>query len=133
MFQGFLAFLAVLQVPMHQVNTVTLLSFMKYLVQNGFSSSNVANDILAVKSMCAAYGQSVQTYIHTLEEILLATYQFSQPHVSADLYLLCFSILRLSNIFPHSSIQYDISRHLARGDIIQSGCYSSKMVKNHPE
>ena len=44
-------------------------------------------------------------------------FQFSQVFIA--LYLLCFYFfLRLSNIVPHAFAGFDISRHLARGDVI---------------
>ena len=53
--------------------------------------------------------------------ILETTAQLENPQFFTKLYLLAFvSFLRLSNMVSHSFSSFDISRHLARGDIIFS-------------
>ena len=45
--------------------------------------------------------------------------KYGQPHHFRPLYLLCFfSFLRLSNILPHTTSSFDVTRQLARGDFI---------------
>ena len=54
-----------------------------------------------------------------LRYIVLQCQKFEFSHIFAALYLLVFySFLRLSNIVPHSFMGFDLSRHLARGDVI---------------
>ena len=54
--QDFLTFLVFWKLPVNQVNTSTLLGYMKYLVHNGYSHMNIANNISAIKSMSVVYG-----------------------------------------------------------------------------
>ena len=54
-----------------------------------------------------------------LNQIITTCHQLENPLVFTAIYLLAFfSFLRLSNIVPHSTSTYDVSRHLACGDII---------------
>ena len=57
--------------------------------------------------------------INMLRDIVIQSQKFEFSHIFAALYLLAFySFLCLSNIVPHSFMGFDLSRHLARGDII---------------
>ena len=57
--------------------------------------------------------------IEMLQAIVIQSQKFESPQVFTALYLLAFySFLRLSNIVPHAFTGFDISRHLARGDVI---------------
>ena len=57
----------------------------------------------------------------TILNILEVTAKLEAPQVFTSLYLLAFfSFLRLSTMVPHSFKNFDVSRHLARGDIIFS-------------
>ena len=63
-------------------------------------------------------------------DILETTAQLEDPQVFTALYLLAFfSFLRLSNMVPHSFTSFDLSRHLARGDIIFSHDMAVVLVK----
>ena len=54
-----------------------------------------------------------------LNQIILACQQLQNNLVFSAIYRLdFFSFLRLSNNVPHSTSTLDVSRHLARGDII---------------
>ena len=55
MYQDFLVFW---NLCVNQVNT-TLLAYMEYLVHNGYSHMNIANNISAIKSMSVMYGLNV--------------------------------------------------------------------------
>ena len=48
---------------MHQVNSSTMLSYMEYMVQIGYSHMNVANNVAAIKSMSLVYGQDVSKFL----------------------------------------------------------------------
>ena len=52
-------------------------------------------------------------------DTLETTAQLENPQVFNSIYLLAFfSVLRLSKMLPHSFASFDLSRHLARGDIL---------------
>ena len=60
--------------------------------------------------------------IQNLHSLLLYCDTAPYSVIFKALYLTCFfSLLRLSNILPHSLVTFDNTRHLARGDFIQSG------------
>ena len=65
--------------------------------------------------------------IDMLQNIVALCDQKQFPPAFKALYLFCFfSFMRLSNILPHSAAQFDLTRHLTRGDVIfgQQGCHS---------
>ena len=65
-----------------------------------------------------------------LQQVISSCQQLENPSVFATIYLLAiFSFLRLSNIVPHSMSAFDVSRHLARGDIIFSQDLAIIIVK----
>ena len=54
-----------------------------------------------------------------LTQIDLTSQQLEHPLAFSAIYLLAFSsLLRLSNIIPYSTSTFDVSRHLARADVI---------------
>ena len=60
--------------------------------------------------------------IQNLHSLLLYCDTAPYSVIFKALYLTCFfSLLRLSNILPHSLVTFYNTRHLARGDFIQSG------------
>ena len=146
MFRDFLSFLVFIGLQLHQVNSNTMLSYMEYMVQMGYSHMNVSNNVAAIKSMSLVYGQDVSKFldnrislfiksiknnvqfspvvkslidVEVLSEILQETQTFPHPAIYQPLYLFCFfSFLRISNILPHTIASFDMSRHLARGDVI---------------
>ena len=62
--------------------------------------------------------------------ILEATAKLEAPQVFTSFCLLAFlSFLRLSNMVPHTFKNFDVSRHLARGDIIFSHDMAIILVK----
>ena len=149
MFKDFLAFLNCISTPVQQISVSTVLSFMEYLVQAGFSASNITNYVTALRSMYILFAcdttpfkdNRIQMFIKAItinrplqpilyllvDETLLARIvevccELQYPVVFRALYLLCFffSFLRLSNILPHSLTGFDSSRLLCRADIIFS-------------
>ena len=53
------------------------------------------------------------------DDIMIKCQKFEFPHIFTALYLLAFfQFLQLSNIVPHAFQVFDLSRHLARGDLI---------------
>ena len=146
MFSQFIAFLETENLTLLQVNTVTLLSFMEFCYQSGLSQANISNHMSAIRAMFIVHGlntapfkdQRLSLYIKSLKinaeftptlsklisiEILQKIVEICStlPHpvVYKALHLFCFFFfMRLSNILQHSSAQFDIARHLIRGDII---------------
>ena len=65
-----------------------------------------------------------------LLNIVTVASQLQSPEVFQALYLLCyFSFLRLSNILPHATAGFDVTRHLCVGDIIFSFTGATIVVK----
>ena len=146
MFSDYMAFLVVSGLPPAQVDVHILLAFLEYLYQNNCTVSNIANYLAAIRALSIIYDlptecfkhQKIQFFIrslklnrpltlkshsaldeHMLHQVIMACHQLQNPLVFSAIYLLAFfSFLRLSNIVPHSTSKFDVSRHLARGDII---------------
>ena len=57
MYQDFLSILVFLGFLLHQVNSSKLLSYMEYMAQNGYAHTNIANNMVVVKSMSLVYSQ----------------------------------------------------------------------------
>ena len=65
-----------------------------------------------------------------LLNIVTVASKLQSPQVFKALYLLCyFSFLRLSNILPHATAGFDVTRHLCVGDIIFSFTGATIVVK----
>ena len=146
MFQDFMGFLVASGLSLGQVNIYILLAFLQYLHSNALTATNICNHLAGIRAFFIFYGlptdmfqdQRIQMFMKSLKinrplmikstpvfstdmllHIVLQSQKFEFPHIFAALYLLAFySFLRLSNIVPHSFMTFDISRHLARGDII---------------
>ena len=146
MFQDFMGFLVASGLSLGQVNIYILLAFLEYLHSNALTATNICNHLAGIRAFFILYGlptdmfqdQRIQMFMKSLKinrplmikstpvfstdmllHIVLQSQKFEFPHIFAALYLLAFySFLRLSNIVPHSFMTFDISRHLARGDII---------------
>ena len=58
--------------------------------------------------------------IETLHQVIAISATLEHNVTFMALYYFIFSFLRLSNLLPHTSKQYDFTRHMARGDIIFS-------------
>ena len=130
---------------------------MEYLCQNKFTPSNISNCLAGIRAYCVIYhipttlfrDEKIQMLIRSLKinrpliikntsvltndmivNILQVTAKMEAPQVFTSLYLLAFfSFLRLSNMVPHSFKNFDVSRHLARGDIISSHDMAIILVK----
>ena len=157
MFSQFIAFLETESLTLLQVNTVILLSFMEFCYQSGLKQANISNHMSAIRAMFIVYGLNTEPFkddrlslyikslkinaeftptltkiisIDTLHDIVQACQALPDPVVFKALYLFCFfSFMRLSNILPHSSAQFDITRHLARGDLVFSKNMCTILIK----
>ena len=56
MFADFLIFLVLMGLSLHQVTTFHILPFMEYLIEYGFSASNVSTYITGIRSMLIIHG-----------------------------------------------------------------------------
>ena len=156
-FKQFIAFLESESIQLLQVNTITLLAFMEFCYCSGMSQSSISNSMAAIRAMFIVYDLNTQPFkderiplyikslkinaafrpkaiklisIEVLQQIVTACSVLQHPVVYKALYLFCFfSFLRLSNILPHSSTAFDITRHLTRGDVIFGQKFATITVK----
>ena len=133
------------------------MAFMEFLVGNGSSYSSVVNHISAVKAMLGLHGLPLAMFDSPSIKLFIKSVQMNRPltvsipsiidipmlhkivhicdtmymgQVFKALYLLAFySFLRLSNMVPHAILQFDPSRHLARGDVILGRCSGKLLIK----
>ena len=146
MLQDFIGFLVASGLSLDKVDIYVLLAFLEYLYSNHLTPSNISNYLAGVRAFFIIYDlptqifrdQRIQMFVKSLRlnrplaiksnpvfslvmlrHILVQCQKFEFSHIFAALYLLAFySFLRLSNIVPHSFMGYDLSRHLAIGDVI---------------
>ena len=146
MFSDFLGFLVATGLCHHQVTHLHLIMFMQFFSENGLTAANIANYMAGVRAQFIIYYLDTNPFRHDqiqlfskalkldrplqpkstsvistdlLEKILLLT-QTSQFSIQfTALYSLAFfTFLRISNILPHSTVTFDPTRQLARGDVI---------------
>ena len=146
MWTDFLSFLVAAGLSTFQVNIDQFLAFLEYLVQNQISASKLANYVSAIRTHFIMYSwdtailkdQKISMFIKSvtinrpfqpktvsildidvLQKIIDVSKTLPYSETFVPLYLLAFfSFLRLSNIIPHSIPSFDLTRHLARGDIL---------------
>ena len=156
-FRQFIAFLEAETIPLVQVNTITLLSFMEFCYHSGMSQANISNYMSAIRAMFIVHGLNTQPFkyeriplytkslkinavfrpktiklisIEVLQQIIRACNALQHPVVYKALYLFCFfSFMRLSKVLPHSSVAFDITRHLTRGDVIFGQKFATVILK----
>ena len=144
-FRLFLAYCRFIQVQVHQLTPLVLLSFMEFLMNNGSSKYAIANHLSAVKTSLTMYGASVFPFldprikyikkslavnkkftgkiekiidIKTLTEIVSLCDTKWMGQIFQTLYLVAFfSFLRISNLVPHKITAFSVLEQLSRGDI----------------
>ena len=62
MFAQFIAFLELQKIHILQVNTIVLLSFMKFCYQSGLSQANISNHLSAVRAMFIVHGLNTDCF-----------------------------------------------------------------------
>ena len=152
-----MGFLVAAGLLINQVNTVTLLIFMEFLLHHSFSSSNIVNYMAGIRSQFILHGLDTApfrnerihlfqksltitrplcpktSYIITtdiLADILLVSASLEFPITFQALYAFCFfSFLRLSNLLPHSKLSLDPIRQLYRSDLIFSADTITVIIK----
>ena len=130
---------------------------MEYLVENGYSSANISNNMAGIRAnfimngldtapfrndQIAMYHKALKLNIpftprktflistDCLRDIVRITKSLPNSDIFVSLYTLAFfSCLRLSNLLPHSVKNFDIHKHLAKGDIILSDKNATLIIK----
>ena len=128
---------------------------MEFLRKNGFSQANISNYMAGIRAMYILHGLNTSPFkddrlslfikslkinvpfapkihsmvsIELLDKIIMVCDHLPHPQVFKALYLFAFfSFLRQSNMLPHSPKQFDLTRHLTRGDLIFSK-YSAVII-----
>ena len=144
-FKIFMAYCCFVNVQLHQLSTVFILSFLEFLLENGTSPSGVSNYISAVKSSLTMYGVSILPFLDQrityYQKSLAMQRQFAvkikkiidipllqkitflcdttwMGQIYKATYLVAFfSFLRISNLVPHSIPAFSPLEQLTRGDI----------------
>ena len=157
MWQDFMLYQVVAELPPCQVDIHFLLFFIEFLYQNGHSKSNIANYMAAVRTLHIIYGLPTQPFRDKRIQLYLKALKINAPFNPATrptldvaklnslllicdtvplaitfiaLYVTCFfSFLRISNILPHSLPAFDNTRHLARGGFPVSGDAAVLLLK----
>ena len=157
MFKDFLTFLVVTGLAITKVSSQILLCFMEFLVHNQMSHTNIANYMAAIRAFFIIYAiptvpftdHRLQLFlkslkinsnftptihssitVDTLQKIAQACTVLPHPEIFSALYLLAFfSVLRLSNILPHSIKLFDSTRQLCRGYIIFAPTHAVVIIK----
>ena len=146
LFRTFLAFVAFMSWDIHQVTTLRLLCFLECLQFNGVKQPQMANYLSVIKTKFLIFGLDVASFSDDCLRYYQKAVQMHAPlnvklksiidipllkriahqcdftymgQIFKALYLLSFySFLRLSNLVPHTVVQFSPLKHLARGDVI---------------
>ena len=146
MFRLFIAFTVFMQVSLMDLCFRIVIAYLQFLTTNGSSAPTLVNHLSAIKANLAIYGLPTQIFhdprikyfqksitlhrpfkaalksiinIDTLQLIVRLCDSTYMGHVFKAVYTVAFfSLLRLSNLVPHSTKLFSPLYHLARGDII---------------
>ena len=146
MWSDFLAFLVAAGLSTFEVNIEQFLAFLEYLIQNNTSAPSLANYVSAIRTHYVMYSWNTEFLrdqkiamllksvtinrpfepktvsildVDILKQIVQIASKLPYSETFVPLYLFAFfSFLRLSNMIPHSVASFDLTRNLARGDII---------------
>ena len=157
MFRLFLAFTVFLNIQIHQVNTLTLLSFLEFLNFNAVRHSQMTNYLSAIKAkficlglpqkifqdhrlkyyfksvqMVAPMSLKLQTIIDipTLKKIAQHCDYTYMGQIFKAVYLTSFfSFLRISNLCPHTVADFSPLKHLTGQDLINTTDSMAILVK----
>ena len=130
---------------------------MEFCFDSGMSQANISNYMSAIRAMFIVHGLNTHPFkderiplyikslkinavfqpktiklisIEILQQIVAVCSGLQYPMVYKALYLFCFfSFMRLSNVLPHSSASFDITRHLTHGDVIFGQQFATVIVK----
>ena len=144
-FRIFVAFCCFINVSLHHLTPLILLSFLEFLAVNQISTSNMANYISAIKTTLAMHGVSTTAFydqrISLFQKSMRMTRQFTvkiKKIIDVDMlknivstcdtmwmgqifkavYLVAFfSFMRISNLVPHKISAFLPLEQLTRGDV----------------
>ena len=144
-FRIFVAFCCFINVSLHHLTPLILLSFLEFLAVNQISTSNMANYISAIKTTLAMHGVSTTAFydqrISLFQKSMRMTRQFTvkiKKIIDVDMlknivstcdtmwmgqifkavYLVAFfSFMRISNLVPHKISAFSPLEQLTRGDV----------------
>ena len=145
-FRLFLSFCVFLNIQLHHISPLILLSFLEFLTENNTSHSNIANHISAIKACCTIYNLPLSPFqdprikyylkamalhkafkvklkkivdLHTLQLITRSCDFTYMGQIYKALYLVAFfSFLRISNLLPHFTQSFSPIHQLSQRDLI---------------
>ena len=157
MWKDFLAFQVAAGLSLHQVTPLVLLAYMQYLINASLSESNISNNLAAIRAFHIIHGLPTHPFqdrriplllksikinrpfapkiaqcltIDTLHQVMATSAGLQHNITFTALYsFVFFSFLRLSNLLPHTTKQYDFTRHMARGDVIFTQFGATVIIK----
>ena len=157
MWKDFLGFLVVTGLQLAEVKHTTFLAFMQYLSDNAMSPANIGNYMAAIRANYIIIGMDTTPLRHEqiamfhkslklnipfspkinclididlLQRLIEVASILKHPEIYTALFSFAFfSFLRLPNILPHSAKSFDVSRHLARGDIFFDKDSATVLIK----
>ena len=144
-FTSYLAFVTFMELPL-VINLHNILAFLEYLHQNSLSVKVIKNYLSSISTMASFYHLDRSAISHPIVLRYLRGLSLSSPFKPTPrsifdvptLYLISkqceilsdpllfraiflpsfYAFLRMSNIAPHSSKQFDTQKHLLRQDVI---------------
>ena len=156
-FRVFIALAVFLGWDIHQVNSLSILTFLEFLTYNAISPANLCNYLTAVKTMFVLYGlptkafedPRISYYVKSTRKLAPLRVTLRQVFTTDMLLDLCkacdstpngkifkaayllgfFAFLRLANLVPHARKDFSIIKHLCRGDIIFKENRAIVMIK----
>ena len=148
MFKTFVSFCVYMSIAIENIDVNGLLAFLECLKHNDISVNMLSNHLAAIKTKFSVLGLNASVLEDKRLKYYLRSIQLNRPvclstkniisvetllkivHCCDTLYMgpifktvflvAFFVFLRLSNIAPHLFSTFDISRHLAAGDIFFS-------------
>ena len=120
------------------------------------SESNISNNLAAIRAFHIIHGLPTHPFQDRQIPLLLKSIKINRPFLpkmaqaltikrlhqviaisglehnvtfTALYSFIFFSFLRLSNLLPHTTGQYDFTRHMARGDVIFTQCGATVIIK----
>ena len=157
MFITYLAFCEFTAVDFQALDFSIWLTFIEFLVFNGLKPASINNYISAIKSMFKWFNipipifehpkikhmlKAVEVSVHrppiqkgifdlnTLEKLILACEVLPFSSIFRTIYLFAFfGFFRISNLAPSSKLDFKITKHLCRGDVLFHESFLIVMVK----
>ena len=146
MFRLFLAFCSFIHCTLSKISPIIILAYLEFLTENNLSHASIVNHLSALQASFALYNINLSPFqdprikyyqkalalhkpfkvtlkkivdVHTLNLIIQACDTTYMGQVYKAFYLVAFfSLLRISNLVPHSIKSFSPLQQLAQGDII---------------